>query len=111
MSTIIFTILNLCSYLMIHTYLPKRFLFLNTVAVSAILDVISGSNFQSWSRWHSDLEQNYLGVLGIIWTAGWDFPIIGSCDTVLLLVGRMISDDGGKLESGEATQFYLFKRH
>lgn len=28
-----------------------------------------------------------------------------------LLVGRMISDDGGKLESGEATQFYLFKHH
>lgn len=24
---------------------------------------------------------------------------------------RMISDDGGKLESGEATQFYLFKCH
>lgn len=57
-------------------------------ATSAVLDVIIGSNFKSWSTWHSDTEQNYLGVLGIIWTAGWDFPIIGSCDTVPLLVCR-----------------------
>lgn len=104
-----FTLLILGVFLKIHTYLVKRLLFCNAVAASAILGVIPGSNFQSWSKWLSDLEQNYLGVLGIIWTAGWYFPIIGSCDTVLLLVGRMISDDGGKLESGEATQFYLFK--
>lgn len=31
-------------------------------------------------------QQNYLGVLGIIWRTGCDFPIIGSCDRVLLAV-------------------------
>lgn len=75
-----------CAFLlMMQNILPKR-LFFYIVATSAILDIITGSNFRSWSSCRSDIEQNYLGVLGIIWTAGWDFPIIGFCDTVLLAV-------------------------
>lgn len=67
-----------------------------------LLHVQVVSTIRSCTRWRSDMEQNYLGVLGIIWTAGWDFPIIGFCDTVLWhSVAGMISDDVGKLESGK----------
>lgn len=67
-----------------------------------LIHVQVASNIRSCTHWRSDMEQNYLGVLGIIWTAGWDFPIIGFCDTVLWhSVAGMISDDVEKLESGE----------
>lgn len=49
-----------------------------------ILDVLRGAHFRSWRSLCS--EQNYLGVLGIIWRTGCDFPIIGVCDAVLLAV-------------------------
>lgn len=55
------TILILGFYLKKCTYLVKRLLFCKSVA---ILGVTSGSDFQSWRKWLSVLEQNYLGVWG-----------------------------------------------
>lgn len=58
------TILILGFYLKKCTYLVKRVLFCKSVAMSAIIGVTSDSDFQSWSKWLSVLEQNYLGVWG-----------------------------------------------